>query len=590
MHVSNPIYFLLSLFIALVILFYFFRKQYEETPVSSNMLWKEVLNEWQASPWLKKLQQNLMFWLQILALIFVMFSLVRPFWYEDGLMGEHIVLIIDSSATMSAEDGTKSRFQRAKEKMKDLAGKLQGQEVTIIQAGQKPKIVLNKETDKKMIQKAIDRLELTYEHENMEKAISLAESISAENSHATAIHIFSDGVTKDHLKHIGKERYVEVHNFGKKLDNLSIASFGVANVEGKISGVAVIENQSEKPVKALFTVKGADRILFEQEVAIRTKDPFIVAIPELARSPFYEASIHVNDGYVVDNKVTSIYTDANPKVYALGEQNPFIIKGFETIGVDLIQTDEKDFGIDLNGILIVESSSLSELPAQPLIVFNNRKEKYSLTEVPKPNGDSLLEYVRPEGIYIAQAAKEMESGLETVLKSGEFPLIQKGMRNGQPLIVLNFSLADTDWPLQPGFPVFLYNCYQWLSQQTGFLGYFTPGEKKWLNASGSSRLEIYNEKGENIDSLDLKKESFNAPFHPGTYQAVADESIYYFSVLLDEREKTTQTASSFTLHEQHAKKDGEMKKPNDFLWFWFALIAFVLIAIEWEVFRRGFRG
>ncbi|PLR97305.1 vWA domain-containing protein [Bacillus sp. T33-2] len=588
MQLTNPLYFLLSLFIALVILFYFFRKQYEERHVSSNMFWKEVLNEWQASPWLKKLQQNLIFWLQISALLLLMFALVRPFWFEDGLTGDHIVFIIDPSATMSAAAGKASRFEQAKEEMSRLAGKLQGQEVTIIEAGQKPIVLLNHETDKSRVSKAIDSLKLTYEHENIEKAVNLAESFSSDGS--TSIHIFSDGVADDHLKNLGEDRYVEVHNFGGTLANLSITSFGVAAGEGKISGVAVIENQSDKAEKALFSVRGAEGKLFEQDVEISHKEPFIMTIPELPGSPFYEASIKVNDGYTVDNKVTAIYTDTNPKVYALGEQNPFMIKGFETIGVDLIQTDSKG-RIDDNGILIVEAASLAGLPDKPLIVVNSGQEKQSLKEAPKGIEDPLLEYVHPGSIYFAAASNEMEGGLQTVLKSGDMPLIQKGIRNGKPLIVLNFSLADTDWPLQPGFPIFLYNSYQWLSSQTGFLGYFTPGEKKWLNVgSDSPEWEIYNDGDENIDSIDLKNESFTAPFHPGTYQAVADETISYFSVLLDEREKTTVTAPSFILNKQQVKNNGENKTPNDSLWFLFAGIALILIAAEWEVFRRGFRG
>ncbi|MBN8211216.1 VWA domain-containing protein, partial [Bacillus sp. NTK071] len=86
---------------------------------------------------LKNLQQNLLFWLQLLALILLMLALVRPFWLEDSLKGEHLIIIIDPSASMSAEHGGKSRFEMAKEEMLDLAGKLNGQQVTLIKAGEK---------------------------------------------------------------------------------------------------------------------------------------------------------------------------------------------------------------------------------------------------------------------------------------------------------------------------------------------------------------------------------------------------------------------------------------------------------------------
>ncbi|WP_242485302.1 vWA domain-containing protein [Peribacillus sp. TH27] len=120
MHISNPLFFLLIIFIAAVILFYFFRKQYETTTISSNLLWEQVLNEWQASPWLHKLQHNLLFWLQILVLLLLMFSLVRPFWFQKGIPGDHLILIIDTSATMSAKDGELTRFEKAKQELMEM--------------------------------------------------------------------------------------------------------------------------------------------------------------------------------------------------------------------------------------------------------------------------------------------------------------------------------------------------------------------------------------------------------------------------------------------------------------------------------------
>ena len=177
----NPLSFLLTLFIAVVVFFYFFRKQYERQTIPSNMLWREVMNEWQASPFLKRMQRNLLFWLQIFALLLLMFALAQPHFYEKRLKGEHIVFIMDTSATMSAEDGDMTRFERAKQEMRELAKELQGQEVTLIKAGQKPEILLNRENNKRMVLKMIDGLQLTYDHENMEKALNLAKSISSQS-------------------------------------------------------------------------------------------------------------------------------------------------------------------------------------------------------------------------------------------------------------------------------------------------------------------------------------------------------------------------------------------------------------------------
>lgn len=582
-----PWFFLLSFLIAAVILFYFFRKQYEEKKISSNLLWEQVLNEWQASPWLKKLQQNLLFWLQILALLLLMFALVRPFWLQKDLQGEHLIFIVDPSASMSAQYEDATRFEYAKEELLDLVGKLSGQEVTLIQAGEKPEILMSKETDKVTIKKSIHELQLSYEHEMMEKAVNLAVSLSTGKD--TSIHIFSDSVSKDLLA--GVEQPVEVHNIGKELANVALLSFGVAPIGENISGVAVLENQSSKEQELTFQIHSENKLLYEEKVTVNGHDQYVLQIHSLLEMPYYEATITKDDGYQVDNELTAIYTETNPPIYTIDDVNPFAVKGFETLGVEVLQTEAKNVQENMNGIFITEASSLNNQPAQPLILFNSSKEKIKLTEPLMAEDDLLLQYVDYEKIYIAAASKELEGDWETILKSGSVPLIQKGSRDGQPLIVVNFDLTDSDWPLQPGFPIFLYNSYQWLSQQTDFLGYFGPGEEKWLSVSeGSSSWSIYDGEDENLYTLDLEKVSFKAPNLPGTYQAVADDKINYFSVLIDEREKHPAVETSFKMNELESQVKGETKSRNDVIWFWLALIALLLITIEWEVYRRGFRG
>ncbi|MFC4319856.1 vWA domain-containing protein [Litchfieldia salsa] len=582
-----PWFFLLSFFIAAVILFYFFRKQYEERKIPSNLLWEQVLNEWQASPWLKKLQQNLLFWLQILALLLLMFALIRPFWMQNDLQGNDLILIVDTSASMSAEYGNATRFIVVKEELGKLADKLNGQEVTIIRAGPKPEILLSKETDKSQVNQTIDELELSYNHESMENTVNLAVSLATGKE--TAIHIFSDSVSRDVLSEV--EQYVEVHNIGKETSNLAIISFGVAPVSKEISGVAVLENQSKKEQEVTFEIHSENELLFEEKVRISGQEEFVVQIPSLPEKPYYEARIKEDDGYQADNELTSIYTDNNPAIFTIGDINPFVVKGFQTIGVEVLQTEVKNVVESMNGIFITHSNSLSELPKMPLILFNSSEEKIKLTEPIVAENDSLLKYVDHESIYIDSAVKELEGEWETILKSGSVPLIQKGKHDGQPLIVVNFGLTDSDWPLQPSFPIFLYNSYQWLSQQTNFLGYFSPGEEKWLNVSeGSPTWAIFDGEDENLYTLDLSKESFKAPFLPGTYQAVAGDKINYFSVLIDDREKLPSFETSFKMNELKSQGKSEIESRNDVLWFWLAFIGLLFIALEWEVYRRGFRG
>ena len=62
-----------------VLLYYFFRKRYETTTISSTLFWEQSMRETKVSPYLKNLQRNALFYLQMAALLLLVFILLGPF-------------------------------------------------------------------------------------------------------------------------------------------------------------------------------------------------------------------------------------------------------------------------------------------------------------------------------------------------------------------------------------------------------------------------------------------------------------------------------------------------------------------------------
>lgn len=587
MSVASPFFFLFSLFIAAFILLYFFRKQYEQLPVSSNMLWEQVLNERQASPWLQKLQHNLLFWLQLLILVLIMLALTRPYWYGKVPAGDHFILVVDTSATMSAKEGEKTRFATAKEDIFKLLDEIDQQEVTIISTGQKLKIIANHEQDQRALQKAIQELELSYEYDAMDQALELAGSLVTTKD--SVVHLFSDHVVEEDVASFSEDQSVFVHNYNSQHDNLSLLSFGTAPEGEKVSAVAVIANETDADEQVDFQVMSGKTLLFSKKVHVAANQEAVVNMPTLPAHPYYQAVIRTPDDYEADNELTAISTTSYDKVYAVGDVNPFYLAGLKTLGLEVIQVDDVA-KIGRDGMVIAEGVSLTQLGEYPLLFIQSEaKKKQKVTETLTAADDPLFMHVDSKKVYIASSFRPLNQEWQTILASGDQPLIQKGTHHGYPIIALNFALSDTDWPLQPGFPLFLYNSYQWLTQQTNFLGYYQPGEEKWLNLGNKQTdLSIFTEDGNNLYTINLAKESFIAPVKPGVYEGVAGEQSYYFSVLLDEREKSLNAAPSFAMNPKEAQSRETTENIQDHLWLWLACIALLLLMAEWEVYRRGY--
>ncbi|MBS4217922.1 VWA domain-containing protein [Bacillus sp. FJAT-49711] len=591
MGLLNPIFLLLAFLIAAVFVFYMFRKRYENKKIPSNILWEQVMNEWQASPWIDKLQRNLLLFLQLLILFLLMLALVRPYWMAKGIVGDHIIIVIDTSASMSALHDGLSRFDEAKREISTIIKDIGNQEVTIIAAGSAPTLLINKETNIEKIHNVVDEINLSYEYSDMDKAIRLANSLAVNEE--SSLFIFSDSVKKEDLKDISETTPISVFNMGKDGENVSLKSFGIGEKDHIITGISVIENQSNEQKTAILQINSNENILFEEKVELAPGEQKFVRIPKLPAIDYYKAIIYVEDDYSVDNALIAINQPSLSKVYLVGDISPFIMKGLENIGYETIQIKEADINTDLSdGIVVVENLPMKKWPKRPLLAITpNKVKEIRIQSEIKTEKDPVFQYVNFNNTYVQSAFTGNENNIPVIASSADIPLIQKGTANGFSAIVIQFSIEKSDWPLQTGFPIFLYQSFQWLASNEDFFGFFLPGEKRWLNIDAENKnWKVFNEKGKFIDSFNLLEESFTAPHRPGLYQTVVNEKTTYFAVNLDDREKMIPYSSPFSINQPKQHSDhNSVNRIYDGLWFWFVFIALIILFIEWEVMRRGTR-
>lgn len=590
MHLANPYYFLLLIFIVAFILFYFFRKKYTKQIIPSNLLWEEVLKEMRATSWFHKWQNNLLFWLQLLCLLLLMFALVGPYFSKETMKGEQIILLFDTSASMAAEGKDFNRLEDSKnEAVEMVQGIQQNQTVTILEVNDRPKIILHGESDRNKISRAIKDIDLSYTHEDWQSATELTASLAKEGK--SAIHIFSDGLEEEKMNNLDSF-YVEVHNQEQgQEENLSILSFGVSKKDKKVAGIAMLENQTDSLQKVPLLVESEKIVLFQQEVELQPQERKIVAINDLPEKSYYNAKIDVGDNYLVDNRQTAVFNKQATTMYTDKEMNPFLIKGFEAIGLRVIQMENKEeFLNKKDSIFLLSGSTLPKNIEAPFVFFFVDGKKAEVQTAVEASEDELLLHVDMKDVFIASAMNQTIEGVKPIVKGGDLPLIQKGMVHNQPAILIHFDLKDSDWPLHPSFPIFLYNMYQWLSSQSNYIGDFQPLESRTIHLTNQAAdWDIYNESDQLVGSFSMEGDGFQAPKLPGVYQLTNDSDLMYFSVNLDDREKMIASQKSFILNEDQLKENEITKTQSDWLWYLLCLLAFLILCIEWEVYRRANR-
>src|SRR5437868_7963344 len=103
MNFINPLALLWLLLLApIIIFFYLLKLKRREVVVSSVLLWAQLVKDVQANSPFQKLKRNLLLFLQLLTVLFLVFCLARPLMVVRALGGQNTVLVLDASASMQS--------------------------------------------------------------------------------------------------------------------------------------------------------------------------------------------------------------------------------------------------------------------------------------------------------------------------------------------------------------------------------------------------------------------------------------------------------------------------------------------------------
>jgi hypothetical protein len=101
-----------AIIIPVIIIMYLLKRRRQDRPVSSILLWEQVLRDAAANvPW-QRLRRNLLLLMQLLIAIALVIALMRPY-VAGALTGGDVFLIIDTSASMQATDVAPNRMAAA---------------------------------------------------------------------------------------------------------------------------------------------------------------------------------------------------------------------------------------------------------------------------------------------------------------------------------------------------------------------------------------------------------------------------------------------------------------------------------------------
>lgn len=534
------------------------------------------MQETRVSPYLKHLQKNALLYLQLLALLLLVLALMNPYVKKSTIVGAQTIFIVDTSATMSAGK-EQSTFDTHKKEMLSLVNELDGRPVTLITTGNTPKAIIQQETNTKNIEKAIQELQVTYETAQMNKALDVAQAFVGNTP--TSIYVFTDSLDKKQLPMEKDTVKWIVKGSEKDLTNIAITRFA-ATTDGQ-SAMALVQlqndtDQEQNVTLSIENVKGKEVIA--ESVALPPNEAITKTFKDLPLEDTMTAKIDAKDDYAVDNSQTVLLQTTTSKIVVDQSMHQLIQKGLQTINSSVKIVPSSQMADNRDATLVTNQTALLEKMDKPIVLFGRDDvEKVEAIGEVGITSDALLAFSELKDIYVS-ALYPGFNDYKTIASVGDQPFIQRSPKGD---IVVLADIADTDWPLHPSFPLFLWSAEQELSESIGSLGIFTPNEQRSV-AITKGDWSIYSQEDEFLSSI--TNGLLTAPMKPGIYTARSNDEEKRFIVQLQAQERVIEKGTSYTLGELPGNGKEEISKASFVPWF--ILIILVLLVLEWEVQRR----
>lgn len=569
---------------AIIVALYFLKHRRRQIIISSTQLWKRVLDNRIENSLFEKLRRYLSILLAVATALLVAMSIARP--EIEWLTGKsrRTVIVLDTSPTMQTRMGDgKTRWEHAVDAAKDAISAGTGSIRFRIAdtSGQFDSAFTDNRAE---LRRLIDRMhpviaptrfpDIDKTSEDDETQVTfITDGVSRLRvpANVSSISVFEEapnaGITAFEVRSmptapLAYEAFLEVYNSGKDAQQVEITVSG-AGQQRIVKNVKIDAGRSYKEALDLskFDGGGIRAAIRAEGDAFSPDDIAYAYLPVKRRTK----TLLVTTG----NK----FLENALKLDRLVELSVTAPRDYK---------DAKEFDA-----IVFDRWVPQELPGRPALVVGAQKaawlrEPTGYTANPRfetwIEQHPVMRHVSLYDVSVDSAARLDTADLQVLAASA----------NGTPLIVasesprwiqLTFTLQSTDFPYDPGFPIFLDNAIAWFGRERLAL----------RRAPGIVDLPLTKAEVRTIDGQAMTTQEsvagtvFDAA-DPGLYVASSGDIRQYVAVNFANREFSDINDSN--IRENSATQVAGIPFLRHELWFYMLCLALLLIGAEWFTYHR----
>ncbi len=595
MHFYNLAGFLAFAAVPVIIAMYLLKEKYREETVSSLFLWEKALAQSDAHrPW-QKLRKNILMFLQILGAVLFAIALANPF-LVNGKKIDNVILVLDQSLSMQAEENGISRFEQAKREMTTLVNQSAPETAfSLITLGKNPEIVLSAAQEKGVVLNALSSIEVTSGGVDLDGCLSLIEMREKESG--GNVYIFTDTTYE-----YGTDRF-QVVPFGSGGENcaLTLLSYHGGDRETVMVKAA---NYGKEAAERTLTIFGDNAALDYRDITLQpgeAKDFYFEG--NFSGVTYLKASLTPGDMLKADDEAFySMKKGERKRILLVTEQNIFLDKILSLLDTVEVYRQKEAMEAEGYALYIYDGVLPDKMPADGHILLLNPPagnpfietgETVEISTVQKDSASWLLQSAGGLDFAVAKAVKMIApSWADTILFSGETPLVLAGETGKQKVMAFGFDLHDSDLPLKKEFPILIYNMISWYfpGNVQGVAKINAEDKVEFDLLPQSERVQVMTPSGKTIDL---------APPYPAASLSDTRETGIYTLVETNAEKEEVRTAfavNAATEGESELRgvteQSGQMKQGGGILTDLslrnlFLGLLLVLLLTEWWVYQRG---
>ncbi|MGK4007629.1 VWA domain-containing protein [Sorangium sp. So ce1036] len=540
-----------------LVLLYILKIRRTRRRVPSTWLWAAAQRDLMARAPFRKLIAQLPLVLQALALALLALALARPASRGRALTGDHVAIVIDASASMSAAARAPSgeattRIELARQVARDLlAGLTPGSDALVLEAGRDARLVAPLDRDPVRLRAAIDAVAARDVEGDLGAAIALAVDRLRQLGGSRRIVVITDGNLARPAALRGVSLPLEVVTVGDPADNAAIvrvdvrsgsapvgAAGGGAEGREEVQAFLVVANFGAQPRDLYVTMRqdNASDVLASRRVLVKPGERLPVVLTfrpspgDYRKGLLFELS--PRDALPVDDVAYGRVPagDRLPVFLASAGKDPGGARAAASGGAAWLER-----ALASDPMTSVTSGTLAELLAAPaldpdtfvvidgacppappggdLLIVNPPRgrcfgtlvgpalERPALTSW--DTADPRLRFLTLDGVLVRAASSlTPESATQALIRAQEGTIatdISTASRTGT---LLGFDVGESDWPLKASFVLFMRNLLEQARAHRahGITGPARTGEPLRVSVPGTARdLEATGPAGERLD-------------------------------------------------------------------------------------------